>query len=493
MSDTTGINVTRLPICIRPNPSRVIVRPFIPGDEGRIRRIIDRVLGLSESEVEDLTQQLQKSFHGRHRYIIEELVNNFSAVREYIADPDSLSIFRELLIGSYFTMEYAIEAAALFNPSMVPALDQSGLAEGSTRFLMSLRATGEGHISSIVFRRGVIDSENNITIEPPSSISYQLEVAHDAAYEKNLFRQKLIEMGTYNDVAENILELLPNLLRLSDIKQGVEQVRQNFGSTEMVRQAIESILWVARSNYTLRAPVGADPSEIVIFPTSENESQGIEDVRLVRFTDGGSIRYFGTYTAYNGQVIMPQLLEARLEDGGNSRIDVHTMSGSKARNKGMALFPRKINGRYAMIGRLDNENLFLMYSDSVRHWDEAEVLQRPKFAWEFVQVGNCGSPLETDEGWLLLTHGVGPMRQYSIGATLLDLRDPSRIIGQTEKPLLIPMEEERYGYVPNVVYSCGSMIHGNILIIPYAISDTATKFASVALGDLLKHLKAVKS
>jgi predicted GH43/DUF377 family glycosyl hydrolase len=493
MPGTTELKVERLSICIRPNPSRVIVRPFIPDDE-RICHIIDRVLGLSELEVKKLTKQLQKSFHGRHRYIIEELIDNFETVREHVADPGALSLRRKLLIGAYFTMEYAVEAAALFNPSMVPTLDQSGLAKGSTRFLMSLRAVGEGHISSIVFRRGVIDSQNNISIEPTSPISYQLEVARDVAYEKNLFRQKLIEMGAYNDVTENILELLPNLLRLADVKKGVEQARQCSGTddTNMINQAAENMLWVARSNYTLRASKGVDPSEIVIFPTSETESQGIEDVRLVRFVDdNGSMRYFGIYTAHNGQAIMPQLMEARLEDSGDSRIDIHTMSGSYARNKGMALFPRKINGRYAMISRLDNENLFLMYSDSVQHWDEAVVLQRPKFAWEFVQVGNCGSPLETDAGWLLLTHGVGPMRQYSIGATLLDLRDPSRIIGQTKKPLLIPTEEERSGYVPNVVYSCGSMIHGDALIIPYAISDTATKFASISLNDLLKYLKDV--
>ena len=490
MPHTTEIKIKRLPICIEPDPSRVIVRRFVPGDEGRVRSIIDRIMGLSEREVDELTDQLRDSFQGRHRHGAAAVADNFDAVQQYVADPSAVSLRRKLLIGAYFTMEYAIEAAALFNPSMVPALDQSGLPPGSTRFLMSLRATGEGHISSIVFRRGVVDAQGSISIDSPSPVSHQLEVAHDVAYEKTLFRQKLVEMGSYSDDAESILDRLPDSLTLADIKEGIEQARRSCDAPEAICQAAESMLWVARSNYTLRVPAGTDPSEAVIFPTSENESRGIEDARLVRFTeDDGSTCYFGTYTAYNGHAIMPQLLEGRQQPDGDVRIDVHTMSGSQAQNKGMALFPRRLNGRYAMIGRLDNENLFLMYSDNVRRWDEAVLLQRPKFAWEFVQIGNCGSPLETDAGWLLLTHGVGPMRQYSIGAMLLDRHDPSRIIGQTRKPLLVPTAEERSGYVPNVVYSCGGMIHGDTLIIPYAMSDMCSKFATVSLTDLLAALQ----
>lgn len=490
MQYTPEIKVKRLPICLERDPNRVIIRSFVPNNEGRIRRIIDRVLRLSNHKVDELTDQLYQSFKERHRYGVEAVADNFKAVQEYITDPNTISPRRKLLIGAYFTMEYAIEAAALFNPSMIPALDQSGLPAGSTRFLMSLRATGEGHISSIVFRRGIIDAQCNISIDQPSPISRQLEVAHDIEYEKSLFRQKLIEMGAYRDVTENILDRLPNLFRISDIKEGIEQVRQSCDSPEKICQAAESMLWVARSNYALKIPTNTDPSEAVIFPTSETESHGIEDLRLVRFTDDdGSTCYFGTYTAYNGHSIMPQLLEARPTTSSSAKINIHTMSGSKAQNKGMALFPRKLNGRYAMIGRLDNENLFLMYSDNVRHWDEAVILQQPKFPWEFVQIGNCGSPLETDAGWLLLTHGVGPMRQYSIGATLLDRDNPLNIIGQTKKPLLVPTAKERSGYVPNVVYSCGSMIHDDTLIIPYAISDMATKFASVPLSDLLSVLQ----
>ena len=490
MPHTTEIKVNRLPIQLEPDPGRVIVRCFVPGDERRIRGIIERILGLSDREVDELIEQLHDSFAKRHRLLITAVADNFDAVQAYVADPDTVSSRRKLLIGAYFTMEYSIEAAALFNPSMVPALDQSELPPGSTRFFMSLRATGEGHISSIVFRRGVVDAQGNISIESPSPVSRQLEVAHDVAYATTLFRQKLMEMGVYNEDAEHILERLPESLTPADLKEGIEQARQARDAPEAISQTAESMLWVARSNYTLRVPAGTDPSEIVIFPTSEAESHGFEDVRLVRFTeDDGSVCYFGTYTAYNGHAIMPQLLEIVPPSDGEVRITVHTMSGSRAQNKGMALFPRRLNGRYAMIGRLDNENLFLMYSDNVRRWDEATILQRPAFAWEFVQIGNCGSPLETEAGWLLLTHGVGPMRQYSIGATLLDLDDPSRIIGQTREPLLVPTEDERSGYVPNVVYSCGGMIHGDTLIIPYAMSDMYSKFATVPLTDLLAALQ----
>jgi predicted GH43/DUF377 family glycosyl hydrolase len=242
------------------------------------------------------------------------------------------------------------------------------------------------------------------------------------------------------------------------------------------------MLWVARSNYVLGIPPGANPAEVVIFPTSEAESHGIEDLRLVLFTDDdGSSRYYGTYTAYNGACIMPQLLEiSTIEE-----VRVHTMSGRCSQNKGMALFPRKLDGRYAMIGRIDAENLFLMYSNNVRHWDEAQIIQRPKYDWEVIQIGNCGSPIETEAGWLLLTHAVGPLRQYSIGASLLSLDDPSKVIGRTREPLMVATEEERSGYVPNVVYSCGGMIHQDTLIIPYAMSDMYSGFATMPVQELL--------
>ncbi len=490
MTRASQLQVTRLPIRLEPDRSRVITRQFVPGDEARIRGIIERALAIPEPETERIVVRLKERFDGRHRNLADAVTNHYDAVKQYVPDETSMSGSRKLLIGACFTMEYSIEAAALFNPSMVPAIDQSGLPQGSTRFLMSLRATGEGHISSIVFRRGVVDADNHIDIEPASPFSRQLDVAEDIQYDKRLFRQKLIEMGGYNQVTQSILDRMPDRCALADLNQAIKGARRASHSPETISGAAETMLWVARSNYTLRVPEGTDPSEVVIFPISETESHGIEDVRLVRFTDDdGTARYFGTYTAYDGRSIMPQLMEIEAEPDDGVLVHIHTMSGQETQNKGMALFPRKIGGQYAMIGRLDNENLFLMFSDDIQYWNQAEILQRPQFEWEIVQIGNCGSPLETEAGWLLLTHGVGPMRQYCIGATLLDRDDPSRVIGQTRKPLLIPTAEESSGYVPNVVYSCGGMIHNDTLIIPYAMSDMYCGFAAVPLPDLLAVLQ----
>ncbi|MHC5112686.1 MAG: glycoside hydrolase family 130 protein, partial [Planctomycetota bacterium] len=266
-----------------------------------------------------------------------------------------------------------------------------------------------------------------------------------------------------------------------------ERARHLVDASGASQETADIMLSLARSNYHLEMPADALVSEVVIFPSSENESNGIEDVRLVLFTDDdGSQTYYGTYTAYNGFRIFPQLLEI----SDFRTVKIHTLSGRNAQNKGMALFPRKVDGWYMMVSRLDNENLYLMRSDNVRFWNDAEVLQTPKFPWEIVQIGNCGSPLETPDGWLLLTHGVGPMRQYCMGATLLDLDNPSKIIGQTSQPLLVPIEDERDGYVPNVVYSCGAMIHHDQLVIPYAMSDFATGFATIPMDELLTHLKS---
>jgi len=489
VTQASQLQVTHLPLRLEPDPTRVIARLFVPGDEARIRGIIQRALAIPEPEAQQIAGRLKESFDDRHRDLVDVVADHFDAVRQYVPDEGSMSGSRKLLIGACFTMEYSIEAAALFNPSMVPAIDQSGLPPGSIRFLMSLRATGEGHVSSIVFRRGVVDAGNNIDIEPASPFSRQLDVAEDVPHDKQLFRQKLTEMGAYDPAAQSILDRTPDRISLADLNQAIEEARRASRAPETISGAAETMLWVARSNYTLRVPEGTDPSEVVIFPISENESRGIEDVRLVMFTDDdGTAHYFGTYTAYDGRSIMPQLLEITPEPGG-VLVHIHTMSGQEAQNKGMALFPRRVGGRYAMIGRLDNENLFLMYSDNIRVWDTAEILQRPRFAWEIVQIGNCGSPLETEAGWLLLTHGVGPMRQYCIGATLLDRDDPSRVIGQTREPLLVPAEDERSGYVPNVVYSCGGMIREDTLIIPYAMNDMYSGFAAVPLPDLLAVLQ----
>jgi predicted GH43/DUF377 family glycosyl hydrolase len=491
MTRTPQVRVTRLPNRLSPDPGRVIVRPFVPGDEARVRRIIDRVLAIPDPELDEIARRLETGFKARHKNLIDAVAKHYDNVKQHVPSEDGVSIARKLVIGAYFTMEYSIEAAALFNPSMVPSISREEVPAGSARFLMSLRATGEGHISSIVFRRGIVDADNNIEIESASPFSQQLDVVENAEFDKSLFRQKLIEMGAFSDTAQTILDRASDPITLESLNAAIVRTRDASNAPERIAAAADDMLWITRSNYALHLPKGADPSEIVIFPVSEAESHGIEDVRLVKFEhDDGSSCLYGTYTAYNGRCIMPQLLEVIPEvDGRPVEIRVHTMSGREAQNKGMALFPRKLDGRYAMIGRLDNENLFLMYSDSVRHWDDAEILNQPRFPWEIVQIGNCGSPLETEAGWLLLTHGVGAMRQYSIGATLLDRDDPSKIIGQTREPLLVPAEDERSGYVPNVVYSCGGMLHGDTLIIPYAMSDQSSGFATIPLPDLLAVLE----
>lgn len=490
MEYESPVKVTRLPHKLVPDPNRVITRFFCPGDDRRIRDIIGRIMKLSEMEVSFLLSRLKDRFGWKHVNLKEIVLENFEAVARHVPDATDLSERRRILIGAYFTMEYAIEAAALFNPSMVPTEDQSGLPPGSTRFLMALRATGEGHISSIVFRRGVIDADANIEIDPVSPYARQLDVIEDRTYAKETYSDKLSEIGADSALARAVLDRLEDEFTLEDLNEAIEVTRNALDSRAELQEVADNMLSLARANYHMQLPQGSDPSELVIFPYSENESNGIEDVRFVRFTDDdGTVRYYGTYTAYNGFRIVPQLLEV----ADRRTVKVHTMSGRYAQNKGMALFPRKLNGCYLMISRLDNENLYLMRSTNVRYWNNAELIQAPKFPWELVQIGNCGSPLETDAGWLLLTHGVGPLRQYCIGATLLDRDEPSRLIGQTEQPLLVPTGEERAGYVPNVVYSCGGMIHNNTLIIPYAMSDVCTSFATLPLQDLLDVLSGQRS
>jgi len=480
------IDVTRLPFRIEPDPARVIPRFFAPGDEARSRRTIERVLTLSDDEVSRISDDLGRRFETQHTDIADVWSEHFDLVKELLPSGASPTATRKLLIGAYFTMEYAIESAALFNPSIVPAADQSGLPRGSTRFLMSLRATGEGHVSSIVFRRGVIDTNNHIVIETDSPVSRPLKRLEEHEYEAKTFRRTLADIGAMNDVASRLLDRLGDRFTLQDLSTEVEEQIGSLDSPSDAEECAENMLCLARSNYRLVIPAGAYPSEIVIFPSSENESRGIEDVRLVRFMDDdGSLRFYGTYTAFNGFATFPTLLET----SDYKHIDIRTMYGRYAKNKGMALFPRRIRGKYVMSGRLDGENLYVLESDNVRYWNEGRLVQSPEYWWEMVIIGNCGSPLETEEGWLLLTHGVGPMRQYCIGAALLDLDDPAKLIGQTKQPLIVPTGEERVGYVPNVAYTCGAMIHNDVVVIPYAMSDMVTTIATVPLPDLLRVLK----
>lgn len=479
---TTKLIVTRHPDRFISDDRRVITRFFQVGDETRVLAVLNRVAALDDGQVADLLERVLKDFGDRHRRIEDILENHFDFIRPLLEQPEDLSRERRLLIGSYFTMEYSIESAALFNPSIVPHPDQSGTKAGELRFIMSLRATGEGHVSSIVFRTGTVDQAGEIIFDPPSKYAARLRMRTDQVYEKNLFFYKLIEMAAYNETARVILDTMPEFFTYRDLDHTVAQLRERPNNPATFNETAENMLWLARSNYNLMVPPDADPTEIVIFPTSENESKGIEDLRLTRFVeDDGKVIYYGTYTAYNGFRILPQLLET--EDFTD--IKVHTLNGKYVQNKGMALFPRRIDGMYYMVSRLDGENMYLMKSDNTHFWNDAVKLQAPRYPWEFVQIGNCGPPIETDEGWVLLTHGVGPMRQYCIGASLLDLEDPSKVIGHLKKPLIVPEQDEREGYVPNVVYTCGALLNGDLLMIPYAVSDSATTFATVSMSDLL--------
>jgi predicted GH43/DUF377 family glycosyl hydrolase len=394
-----------------------------------------------------------------------------------------VSDHRRLLIGAYSSQEYALESAALFNPSMVWHPDQSGLPDGTRRFILSLRATGEGHISSITFRSGTIDRANRIRMDEPTRFVTAPELVPNALYEKTLFHRKLLELSINGPLTESALAALGDHFTLAELEQTLKNVlRHNRARHREFEPIAHTMLMLAKSNYEIQFDAEQNVSERIIFPTSPSETNGIEDARFVRFThDDGRVSYYGTYTAYDGRVVLPQMLHT--EDFLHFRVD--TMNGPEVRNKGFALFPRLIHGQYAMLSRQDNENIFLMYSDMPHFWYTKELIARPSYPWEYVQLGNCGSPIETEQGWLVLTHGVGPMRRYAMGAFLLDLENPTRLIGRLATPLIEPDANEREGYVPNVVYSCGGVLHERELIIPYAMSDYASGFATVSLDQVL--------
>jgi predicted GH43/DUF377 family glycosyl hydrolase len=474
-------------LLLTPASSRVIIRPFIPSDLHRVTTIIGRALALTEAEVVAELASLLGEFDARHFDIQTVLLHQFEKVRRHVFTERPLSRERQLLIGALFSGEYALESAALFNPSIVPHPDQSGLAAGELRFVMSLRATGEGHISSIEFRSGRISAEGGIALDPVSRFVTAPEILPNPRYRKPLFFAKLREMFEESDYCAAVMDPLADSFTLSDLAQSIARTRREIQpNTAELNRTLERVQWLAESNYELRFPPALAMSERIIFPVSANERNGIEDARFVRFTeDDGSVIYYATYTAYNGHSILPQLIETT--DFADFR--VLTLNGRAVQNKGMAFFPRKVGGQYLMLSRQDDENLFLMRSHNPHHWDSPELLMRPAEMWESVKIGNCGSPIETEAGWLVITHGVGPMRKYCIGAALLDLEDPSRVLGRLRQPLIVPEGNEREGYVPNVVYSCGSLVHGGRLILPYAMSDTATALASLPLAELLAALR----
>lgn len=480
------ISISRHKVVLQPDSARVIIRTFISSDEAKVTAIIQRTLALTDAEVTRQLKAVHREFEARH-YDIESLfMECYQKISPLITCASPLSRERELLIGAQFSGEYALESAALFNPSIVPHPDQSGVPTGALRFIMSLRATGEGHISSIEFRSGMIDRKGKIAFDPVSRYVAKPHIVPNPSYRKKSFVVKVHEMGFDNPITDAVMAPLAAHFNLSALNESVDAVKKSQPpESHELHRTLECLKWLADSNYELSFSSKLNVSERIIFPVSSNESNGIEDARFVCFKDDdGVTTYCATYTAYNGTAILPQFIET--PDFLNFRI--LTLNGTAVQNKGMALFPRKVNGCYAMLSRQDDENLFIMFSDNLHYWNDPQFLLGPAEPWESVKIGNCGSPIETAAGWLVITHGVGPMRKYCIGAILLDLDDPTKVIGRLKKPLISPKGIEREGYVPNVVYSCGSLIHGDQLILPYAMSDKFTAIASVNLKELLAAL-----
>ncbi|HEV2419479.1 MAG TPA: glycoside hydrolase family 130 protein [Terriglobia bacterium] len=477
------VQVNRTGIMLYPDRTRVLLRPFHFMSDRRAMTICTQVMALPEDEVHTLLKQLSAEFSGRHRKIREFFRRRFDEIRPYLPAEEKLSEERELLLGAYFSCEYSPEAAALFNPSMAPHPDQSEIPHGSLRFVLSLRATGEGHISSITFRTGVLDANANITIDAARRYSIEPALVPHAAYEKHVFERKLDALGFADGFSRQVLRALGQSFTLDELQASLNLALKQLRTPNVETEAIaRKILILAQSNYEVRFEADSCLSERVLFPATPSQCNGIEDARFVLFQDEDGRRiYYATYTAYDGRLIQPQFLETP----DFLHFKFITLNGPAVQNKGMALFPRKLKGRYAMLSRQDNENIYVMFSDYLHFWHTKQLVLKPALPWEFIQLGNCGSPIETEAGWLVLSHGVGPMRKYCIGAFLLDLDDPAKVIGRLREPLITPNEDEREGYVPNVVYSCGALLHGRQLVIPYGLSDYATTFATVPLDEVL--------
>jgi len=464
----------------------VLLRPFSPGDPQRVRRVIARVLSLSEEEVGSLLEDISADFSRRHHKIQERFLERFGQVREMLPEDVELSEQRCLLIGSFFLAEYSLESAALFNPSLVPHPDQTELPAGALRFILSLRATGEGHVSSVTFRTGILHADHRIEITSPSGFLTEARQIPNPRYEKPLFARKLGELGLTGEFTRKVMDPLADAFELQDLRNSIDAQLIHAGKGDGVlhedQRAAQGVWALARSNYEVQFQPDQELSQRILFPATPSQRNGIEDARFVCFQrDDGRCVYYATFTAFDGRTVLPELVET--EDF--LRFRFITLNGPAAQNKGMAIFPRKINGLYAMLSRQDNESIYLMYSDNVHFWNERQILLKPEHPWELVQIGNCGSPMETDAGWLVLSHGVGPLRKYSIGAFLLDRDDPTKVIGRLRRPLLQPNEDEREGYVPNVVYTCGALIHEGVLVIPYGLADQATGFATVPVDEVL--------
>ena len=480
------MQIKRSNIQLKANDKRVIINfldlAINTNNTSRVNRLIDTVLAIPENELNGIYEEIKKSFASRHRNFEHYLKKNFKIVQPELPKDIVISEIRSLIIGAYFSKEYSVQSAALFNPSIIAHPDQNGLEEGEKRFVLSLRAVGEGHISSIEFRSGIVDKDGTIKLDKETGFLS----CSDKELSKVYSTKGIIKNTTVlKDFDQSIMNAFEESFTFDDY---LEKVRVNeFSNFDKATQA--ELFHILDTNYDVVTDENAPICERVIFPNAKGESMGMEDVRFVAFTENNKTQYIGTYTAYDGHQISPQLIIT--EDFVHFK--ARSMYGAAVSDKGMALFPEKIDGKYVMIGRQGGENITIMYSDNLFIWKDYKVIMTPEDTWGYVQLGNCGSPIKTSEGWLVITHAVGPLRKYVLGAILLDLKNPSKIIKKLNKPLLSPNGQEREGYVPNVVYSCGSMAHEGNLILPYAMSDSASTFATINIEELLMEMDVYKS
>lgn len=443
---------------------------------GRVDSLVKRVLSMETSEAEQLYLEIEKSFGHRHLRFEFYLERHFDRIKGAVPKGEELTATQKRLLGAFFTKEYSIRSAALFNPSMVAHPDQTGLAVNEKRFIISLRAVGEGHISSIEFRTGVVDLEGNIRLAEDKGFASCSVMDEEKKFITVKLKKRTAILVGFD---QSIFDELGNTFTKNTYLNLPTTVFEKYDKS--TRGTLEHIL---DTNYDVMAAADSDLSERVVFPIAKQEAKGMEDVRFVEFTENDQSTFIGTYTAYDGHQISPQLIITQ----DFLRFKIRTMYGAAVNDKGFALFPEKVNGQFVMLGRQGGENITLMFSDDLFIWQDHQTLLSPEATWGLIQLGNCGSPIKTKEGWLVITHGVGAMRKYVISAILLDLKDPSKIIKKLPMPLISPNEEEREGYVPNVVYSCGSMVHGNLLVIPYAMSDSASTFGTIDLGEVLENM-----
>jgi predicted GH43/DUF377 family glycosyl hydrolase len=478
---------TRVAPRLEADPTRVIARLFVPGQEGfehqdsRAGAVLARILALDEDDVRAALDDVVTRFDRRHRDLRGTFCRHARELADRLSPGTKLSDARMLLLGATFTSEYAIEGAALCNPSIVAHPDQSGTPAGSLRFVMSVRGIGEGHGSSIGFRTGVVDAAGRVTVDevaPFAAIGTVVPTLLDAV----VFRSELTRLRDAGEAADYVLDPLGDRFTRPDLDEQLDKLQTHVTTRGRAARTMSLIRDIAERSYAVEFSKDTTLSERILWPAMAAESAGMEDARFVRFVDDdGSVTFHATYTAYSGSQISQQLLETKDFVSFTST----PLVGPAAANKGLALFPRRIHGRYAAMSRSDRESNTIAFSDHLSAWQRAQPCQGPTEAWEALQLGNCGPPIETGAGWLVLTHGVGPMRTYRIGAILLDSDDPTRIVGRLRRPLLSPADDERDGYVPNVVYSCGALVHAETLVLPYGTSDTAISFATVPMQELL--------